>query len=155
MRILAVEPSFYLPNGREPLYHQVKPLTVLMLSVVTIGLYSFWWHFKNWRCVQKNAAEAISPFFRAMFHPLYAISLYYIVHETSSNAGVGGKLFGVMGVFRLLSLFMAGNISQLTDHPFADYFDLFFTLVIWLSVDMVYVQFYVEKLNKKLAKAVE
>lgn len=153
MRASAFDTSFYLPNGQEPFYHQVKPLMVLMFSVLTFGLYSYWWNYRNWRCIQKNSAEAISPFFRSVFHPFYAVSLYCIINETSSSVGVRGRLFGVMGVLRLLSIFFSFNIPSWSGQPYVDYFNLFFVFVVWLSVDIVYVQFYVEKLNKKLVNA--
>jgi hypothetical protein len=143
--------AYYAPGQGAPLYHQVQPLTVLLLSIVTLSLYSYWWHYRNWRCVQRNAEQTISPLFRAIFHPLYAFSLYNMVGETASNMHIKGvALLGALGFIRLVSFFYHLPDFPMLDGPAVGYFDIFFTMFLWMSVDMVYVQLVVNKVNQRL-----
>lgn len=47
------------------------------MSLVTIGLYQYYWFYKQWRCVARAAPrEPMSPFWRTFFTPLFAFSLF-------------------------------------------------------------------------------
>ncbi len=53
----------------------------LVLSIATMGLYTFWWSYKAWRFFQQKDQPDISPALRAIFGIFFLIPLYkHILH---------------------------------------------------------------------------
>ena len=46
------------------------------MCVVTIGLYQYYWLYKQWRRLARMTIEPISPFWRTFFAPLWAFSMF-------------------------------------------------------------------------------
>ena len=136
--------SYYLCNdtGNEPLFYQVKPITALLMSLASWGLYTYWWHYKNWRLIKRNADATLSPLSRALFHPLFAYSLYDRVADTCDDLRVRGglllRMLGTMHVFSIALMFGAA----------ADLFPILSMLLYSLTIlDLVVVQSSVVKIN--------
>lgn len=36
-----------------------KPLTVILLSIVTLGIYQLWWYYRNFEDMKQNTGEGI------------------------------------------------------------------------------------------------
>jgi hypothetical protein len=60
----------------------------IVLSLCTLGLYELYWCYQNWRRVQIPGREDISPFWRAVFAPLWGFSLFRRMRARSVAAGV-------------------------------------------------------------------
>lgn len=136
--------------GDKPLFYQVKPITALLYSIATWGLYSYWWHYQNWHLIKNNAESTISPLARSAFHPLFAYSLYDQISETASSLNVRGAVFlRTLGILHVLS---AGFWFE----PFFDLFPIFSMLVLLSSIfDLVFVQWKVIELNRALGLSID
>ena len=56
--------------------HAVSTTKLVVLSLVTFGLYEIYWFYRNWKLMRDRQGEAVSPFWRAVFSPLTAYSLF-------------------------------------------------------------------------------
>ncbi|RME04754.1 MAG: hypothetical protein D6812_03940 [Deltaproteobacteria bacterium] len=68
-----------MPRTREelPLY-DVSLTKFLLLFVFSLGLYQFYWGYRQWRCI-RNAGNGVLPIVRAFFLPLF---LYAQIRHT-------------------------------------------------------------------------
>jgi hypothetical protein len=67
---IAYDPEESIPF----LYINVRRLIVM--SVLSFNLYSFYWFYKNWQAIEYGKKRQISPFFRAVFSIFYCYSLF-------------------------------------------------------------------------------
>lgn len=135
--------------GEKPLFYQVKPITALLISIATWGIYSYWWHYQNWRLIRNNAESTISPLARSVFHPLFAYSLYDQVSETATSLNIHGAIFlRSLGILHVLSIgFWFG--------PFIDLFPRLSLFVFASSMlSLVFAQTKVEKINRALGLSI-
>ena len=45
------------------------------MSTATLGLYDLWWFYQNLEAIRRRTQRPMSPFWRAMFAPLWSFSL--------------------------------------------------------------------------------
>lgn len=64
-----------LASEGPPKYHHVSLTKFLVLSFATGTLYVYYWFFMSWRYVKRRDESRISPFWRAVFSPLWYYSL--------------------------------------------------------------------------------
>lgn len=128
------------------LYYQEKPITALLLGFATWGLYSYWWHYKNWCLVNKNTGNNLYPVLRAYFFPIYAYSLFDLVADTADELSVRSgfflRIFGLMNVVSAVFWFVPGNNFL----PILGIFSFFLIPVI----SIWFVQLKVKKINLAL-----
>jgi hypothetical protein len=101
-------------------YFCVSLLKLSAMSLFTLGIYEFYWFYKNWTFIKERENTGISPFWRASFAFFFCypcFSRIYAQAKTlhlveSSSAGiltVGWIMMlitvGLPGAFWLLSLF--------------------------------------------------
>lgn len=141
-------PFLYNSTSDKTLYYQVKPLTVLFFVAATWGFYCYWWHYQNWRLIQKNSEATISPFIRAFFHPLFSYSLFDNIAETTKSLKIKGAF--------LLRFFGVVNVIAVTA-----WFDLaieFIPFIGWLFAvsvfDIAFVQIKVVSINKEIGQRI-
>lgn len=48
----------------------------VIMSVVTVGLYQYYWIYKQWKRLAQSSREPMSPFWRTFFAPLWGFSLF-------------------------------------------------------------------------------
>lgn len=107
-------------------------------------MYSFWWHYKNWRKVQQDAEPTISPFFRALVYPFYAYALYDLIAGTSKSVtGRNDYLLYFFGVATFIT--KAAFLLPDTNAIVARVVDVLMVLVM---LDLVYVQYRINQINK-------
>lgn len=139
--------SFHLCNcaGDEPLFYQVKPVTAFLVSLATLGFYSYWWHYQNWRLLRDNAAHSISPLGRALFHPLFAYSLYDQIAVSAESLDIsGGSVLRILGGLRLLTFLLTFGV-------FDELFPALALLLFLVSLfDLVLVQHKVNEINQMI-----
>ncbi len=94
-----------------------------VLSIATMGLYTFWWSYKVWRFFQQKDRLDISPALRAIFGIFFLIPLYkrvlhyarekgYQEHYSPVRLFVFGLAFELLG-FLPNPFFLLSNISVL------------------------------------------
>ncbi len=59
-----------------PLYFPVSLLKLVIMSVVTAGIYEIYWMYKNWALVREREKLDIRPFWRAFFGFFFCYSLF-------------------------------------------------------------------------------
>jgi hypothetical protein len=69
------------PRTREPVQEELPFFAVsthkfVVMCVVTLGLYQYYWFYKQWRHLARASRVPISPFWRTFFAPLWGFSLF-------------------------------------------------------------------------------
>ena len=103
----------------------VSKLTVM--SLCTFGLYELYWCYKQWDATRRREQEVLSPFWRAVFAPLWAFSLFPRIQELTAKHGVPAAWSGsgLATAFLLL-----GATSRLPDPYWLVSFLSFLPLVV-------------------------
>jgi len=82
----------------------------IVLSLATFGIYELFWMYQNWIRIGRRPAEALSPFWRTFFGPVFAFSLFARVraiageHQSPAewNANILATLYLVLCLSALL-----------------------------------------------------
>lgn len=69
----------------------VSPKRVLFLSVITWGLYDFFWFLTNWKIVKQKENLAIRPFARSFLAIFYCFSFFRKTMDMAKQNGYEGK----------------------------------------------------------------
>ncbi len=70
-----------------PVYFSVSKQKLIVLSLCSLGLYEVYWFYKNWGLVRHRTGQEISPFWRAIFAPLFCYSLFKSVKQSADSHG--------------------------------------------------------------------
>jgi hypothetical protein len=60
----------------------------VVMSICTFGLYELYWCFKNWQRIRQRSGENLSPFWRAVFAPLWSFSLFRRIRDYARHQQV-------------------------------------------------------------------
>jgi len=100
LRGAAVEGTYPLPQewpayravpAVVPAVGELHPLAIhkpVLMSLATFGVYDVYWLYRNWSRVREKTGRSLSPFWRAIFAPLWAFSLFEEVKDQARPAGV-------------------------------------------------------------------
>lgn len=69
-------------------YFSVGALKLVLMSVVTFGLYELYWIYRIWRTIRDNGQPSISPFWRAFFAPLWLFSMGSHMKKHADSLGI-------------------------------------------------------------------
>jgi hypothetical protein len=69
-------------------FFPVAPHKFIVLSVCTLNFYTIYWCYQNWRRIRERTGEQLSPFWRAVFQPIWLFSLFARIAEQASQRGV-------------------------------------------------------------------
>lgn len=69
-------------------FFPVAPHKFIVLSVCTVNFYTLYWCYQNWRRIRERSTEQLSPFWRAVFAPLWAFSLFGRIAAQAGKPGV-------------------------------------------------------------------
>jgi Domain of unknown function (DUF4234) len=76
--------------GAEPLFFPVSAVKLVVLSIFTLGIYEFYWFYKNWGLIRKRGNSDISPFWRTFFGYFFCYALFAQVRD-QQNKLAGSK----------------------------------------------------------------
>jgi len=68
-------------------YYSVSTQKLAILSMCTLGLYIYYWFYKNWKCVRDDGGEKITPFLRAWFLLVTSYGLFKRILLSAQNQG--------------------------------------------------------------------
>lgn len=68
-------------------FYAISNTKLVMLSVLTFGLYEIYWFYKQWQFVKKAKDLKVTPWARGLFSPLFAYPLFKHVFELARDAG--------------------------------------------------------------------
>jgi hypothetical protein len=60
----------------------------VVLSIVTFGIYEMYWAYQNWKRIKTASGQDLSPFWRAIFAPMWGFSLFERVRTMARNGGI-------------------------------------------------------------------
>lgn len=84
---------------------------LILLTILTFGLYEIVWFYKYWKTIKETNAEQISPFWRAVFGGISAFWLFPILEKYIQNNNY--HMFSGTGLAVIyLLLNMLGNVSN-------------------------------------------
>lgn len=70
-----------------PIYFAVSTVKLLLLSLSTLGLYQFYWFYKNWQLIKAREQSRISPSWRAFFGYFFCYALFRRIRESAQTTG--------------------------------------------------------------------
>jgi hypothetical protein len=111
-------------------FYESKATTIVLLYLVTLGFYEHYWHYKNWKTIQRNSGDlTLSPILRGIFFPFFIIPLISVIKGAAETAslkqGIARTSFGVVYIF----LFF---VRLSIDNPYYLLSLIFFVLPLWL-----------------------
>ena len=109
---------FYRAHHISKAQSQFYPLggaKFLIYHFLTLGIYSIYWFYRQWRWVKQRDNSLIMPFWRALFSPLWLYALYQQLKQEPLQAGrsLPSKVMMVMiVVIYIVSSILSGQLSQ-------------------------------------------
>ena len=77
----APESDLVTSDLEESQFYVVSNKKFLILFISTLGMYSIYWYYKNWKSYMENSNENIMPFWRAVFSIFFTHSLFRKLNE--------------------------------------------------------------------------
>jgi hypothetical protein len=82
----------------------------IVLSIFSVTVYTFYWFYQNWKRLKAASHEALSPFWRTAFAPLWGFSLFSRIRTLAAEQGIAtdwspavlGTVFFVLNVLWVL-----------------------------------------------------
>ncbi|MDB6140760.1 MAG: hypothetical protein JWO94_3832 [Verrucomicrobiaceae bacterium] len=81
-------PASLSRNDKDVLFFPVSTTKLIVMSLVTFGLYRYYWLYQNWKLVARHTCRDLSPFGRTYFWPFYCNSLFNLVKTTAQSNSV-------------------------------------------------------------------
>ncbi len=69
-------------------YFPVAIHKLIVMSVVTFGLYQIYWFYKQWKFMEASGEPGVRPLLRAIFSPLTCYGLFRRIREDATSAGI-------------------------------------------------------------------
>lgn len=77
------------PVVKQPVtYFTAAPWKLVLMSLLTSGIYDFYWFYKNWQLYRKRTGKIIMPGWRAVFSPLWAYGMFSNICDMAGTSGV-------------------------------------------------------------------
>lgn len=132
-------------TSSNPVYYQAKAPVVLLLSIFTLGIYAYWWHYQNWRLIKRQANLDVIPFIRTYFYSFFCYSLFDRIADTVSTVQLrGGFALRLLAVLTVLCSLLTPFVGKLP----IQWFDAFFICIYVIRiVGLAYVQLKVNQIH--------
>lgn len=72
-------------------YFSVSTKKMVLMSILTAGLYELYWFYKNWKVVKIQEEKKLSPFWRAIFCVIFCYSLFKRIMLSAIQKGYKTK----------------------------------------------------------------
>jgi hypothetical protein len=69
-------------------YFTVGAIKFSLMSLTTFGMYEVYWFYRNWQVIKGREGPGLSPIGRAIFAPLWAISMGRRFNEQAQAEGI-------------------------------------------------------------------
>ena len=77
-----------LPAAREPLFFQVGLKKLVLMYLVTFGLYEVAWFYFNWKHIQTRRERRISAPLRSVFFPFTSYGVFRAIGEQAKTNNI-------------------------------------------------------------------
>jgi len=78
-------PPIVTQKNKKPLYFPVSKLKLILMSLCTLGLYEFYWFYKNWKLIKTRTGQNLSPFWRAFFSIIFGYQLFKHIQVSADS----------------------------------------------------------------------
>ena len=82
----------------EPLFLRIPITRLIILSIVSFGLFEAYWIYKNWRYLDERDRLNIHPFWRGIFGIFFCHSLMRRIHKDEITRSVEIPTFSASGL---------------------------------------------------------
>lgn len=118
----------------KPLFLNISPARLILLSIASMSLYEAYWIYKNWRYIKERDGLNIRPFWRGIFGIFYCHSLLRRIHEDKDACAVQKPTFSARGlatgwVILLIFANIVGRAPSIEASIIAAFFPSFLCLV--------------------------
>lgn len=96
----------------------ISPKKVLLLSIITWGLYDFFWFYRNWKLIKQQENSNIRPYGRSFLAVFYCYSFFKKTLDKAKNYGYvekysAGKLATSYFVLTLIGVILGKTIPNM------------------------------------------
>jgi hypothetical protein len=112
---------------------------LIVMSVFTIGLYQFYWFYKNWDFINDRQKLRIKPIWRSIFRYIFCYSLFNRVRQAAREVNINTRISPAL----LTVAYIVLNIFERLPHP-----------GIWISFLSILILLPVQNLINKIHKQV-
>jgi hypothetical protein len=71
--------------GGQPLFFTASTLKLVLMSVLTLGLYELYWFYRNWVLIKARTGQDLMPFWRAFFAPIWSYYCFKHIETTAAE----------------------------------------------------------------------
>jgi len=68
-------------------YFSVSTKKLVVMCILTFGIYDLYWFYKNWKAVKVQEQKKLSPFWRTIFSIIFCYSLFKRVNVSAEKKG--------------------------------------------------------------------
>lgn len=86
-------------ESASPVFYAVSPLKLVLISFGTLGLYQYYWIYKNWKLHKQRTGEDVSPLPRAIFAIFFIYQLFKNVDGEAEKWNTRRVLAGPFATF--------------------------------------------------------
>jgi hypothetical protein len=112
---------------RRPAFFTVAPNKLVIMLIVTSGLYGLYWCFKNWTLYKAYSARAIWPIPRTVFGLLYLPSMFCKIDAELKTRGEEGMSYWRLSAAMIILIalgpgivsFLSGFLEGVQGKPFS------------------------------------
>jgi tryptophan-rich sensory protein len=98
----------------DPLFLHIPISRLILMSILTFGVYEAYWMYKNWRYVKERNDLKIRPFWRGVFGVFYCNSLLRRIHDDKESRSLQMPSFspGNLATGWVMLYIVAGVLSR-------------------------------------------
>lgn len=90
-------------DDKKPIFFPVSKTKLVVMSICTIGMYDFYWFYKNWKLIKDRENLEIKPFWRSFFAFFYCHSMFdRISNYSNSPSRFNSILFAALWIIIFL-----------------------------------------------------
>lgn len=104
-----VDMTFSGPQEPGPFF-PVSLAKLILLSIVTVGIYDIYWFYKNWKYIKQRDDSSIMPFWRAFLFPIWFFPFYRQLKNDSQQRFGRSLLPGIGWMILLFILYVGASV---------------------------------------------
>ncbi|HEX8072933.1 MAG TPA: DUF4234 domain-containing protein [Pyrinomonadaceae bacterium] len=93
-------------------FFAVSLTKLALLSVLTCGVYQYYWLYQQWQAIKRRDDADISPFWRTFFSIVYLLPLLRALKAAAARAGVPARFSPVLLFVAFNALSLAGLVPN-------------------------------------------
>jgi amino acid permease len=101
-------------QSNEPLFLYISPARLIIMSIVSMGIYEAYWIYKNWRYIKERSGMNITPFWRGVFGVFFCHSLLRKIHEDQEARSIQAPTFSpvMLATVWVILVILANIVSR-------------------------------------------